>query len=96
VAQWERSQGSQPTSSNLAKISVATNVNFDWLATGRGARRLDTGDAEAAFILKFSAQCGLEERLLLAFRKMGNRQQHSLLAFVETLVPNSHDQSTPD
>jgi hypothetical protein len=69
----------------LAALSVATDVNFEWLATGRGMRRLDSAEVAPALLLKFSAQCGLEERLLLAFRRLRNREQMALLGFMETL-----------
>jgi transcriptional regulator with XRE-family HTH domain len=85
VAQWERPEGSRPTSTNLATLSVITEVNFDWLATGRGARRLASEPTVPALLLKFSAQCGLEERLLAAFRRLRSREQVALLALMEVL-----------
>ena len=36
VAQWERPGGSRPTAGNLSKIAIATSIQFEWLATGRG------------------------------------------------------------
>jgi transcriptional regulator with XRE-family HTH domain len=86
VAQWERRDGAKPTTENMAKIAMATTVSFEWLATGRGGRWLG-GDAETpAMMLNFYAQCGLEERLLLAFRTLRSPEQQPLVDFVEAMT----------
>ena len=86
VAQWERRDGAKPTTENMAKIAMATAVSFEWLATGRGGRWLG-GDAETpAMMLNFYAQCGLEERLLLAFRTLRSPEQQPLVDFVEAMT----------
>jgi transcriptional regulator with XRE-family HTH domain len=86
VAQWERRGGSRPTSENLAKIAVATKVNFDWLATGRGKSTLHGDGAEEtpALELKFFARNDSEERILLAFRRMSERKQEALLDLLDS------------
>ena len=88
VAQWERKDGARPTTDNLAKIAMATAVSFEWLATGRGQRWLggDQGDETPAMMLNFYAQCGLEERLLVAFRSLPNPEQQPLVDFVEAIT----------
>lgn len=88
VAQWERKDGAKPTTENMGKIAMATSVSFEWLATGRGARWLG-GDRDAetpAMMLNFYAQCGLEERLLVAFRSLRNPEQQPLVDFVEAMT----------
>jgi transcriptional regulator with XRE-family HTH domain len=87
VAQWERKGGSRPTSENLAKIAVATRVNFDWLATGRGRSRMMTHPAEEtpALELRFFAHSDLEERLLVRFREMSTQKQTALIDFLDQL-----------
>ena len=86
VAQWERKDGARPTTDNMAKIAMATVVSFEWLATGRGGRWLG-GDAETpAMMLNFYAQCGQEERLLLAFRTLRSPEQQPLVDFVEAMT----------
>jgi len=89
VAQWERKDGARPTTENMAKIAMATSVSFEWLATGRGSRWLG-GDANGgdtpAMMLNFYAQCGLEERLLVAFRSLRNPEQQPLVDFVEAMT----------
>ena len=86
VAQWERKGGARPTSENLGKIAVATNVGFDWLATGRGKiRTAEVGDGETpALLLQHYAHDELEEKLLLAFRTMSFRKQIALIELIES------------
>ncbi|MFY2762798.1 helix-turn-helix transcriptional regulator [Arenimonas sp. MALMAid1274] len=86
VAQWERKDGAKPTTENMAKIAMACAVSFEWLATGRGGRWIG-GDAETpAMLLNFYAQCGLEERLLVAFRSLRSPEQQPLVDFVEAMT----------
>jgi transcriptional regulator with XRE-family HTH domain len=86
VAQWERKGGSRPTSENLAKIAVATKVNFDWLATGRGKSSLPAeGHGETpALELTYFARNDAEERILLGFRRMSERKQEALLDLLDS------------
>jgi len=86
VAQWERLDGAKPTSENMAKIALATAVSFEWLATGRGGRWMGGDEETPAMMLNFYAQCGLEERLLLAFRSLRNPEQQPLVALVEAMT----------
>lgn len=89
VAQWERKDGSRPSSTNLAGIAVATDVHFEWLATGRGMRHPSVDGETTALLVKYSAQCQHEEKLLLAFRHLGARQQTALIEIVESLAAKS-------
>jgi len=91
VAQWERKDGARPTTDNMAKIAMATAVRFEWLATGRGGRWGGGGGEDdlqetPAMMLNFYAQCGLEERLLVAFRSLRNPEQQPLVDFVESMT----------
>ena len=67
---------------------MLSGVQFEWLATGRGQRWLggDPSGETPAVILNFYAQCGLEERLLVAFRSLPNPKQEPLVDFVEALT----------
>ena len=38
VAQWEMEKGTSPSVKNLAEIARVTGVQFEWIATGRGAK----------------------------------------------------------
>lgn len=93
VAQWERDGGTRPTVDRLADIAIVTNVNFEWLATGRGDRRgpvteLASNDPDhgGALLLEVYAQCELEERALRAFRQLKIDVQMAQVDFLETLA----------
>ena len=86
VAQWERKDGAKPTTDNMGKIAMATAVSFEWLATGRGGRWLGGNEDTPGILVNFYAQCGLEERLLLAFRTLRAPEQQPLVDFVESLT----------
>lgn len=77
VAQWESSTGSAPATQNLARLAVALHCSFEWLATGRGARRVSgkqAGDAEdspdVAVVLTYFARDDEEENVLATFRRL--------------------------
>lgn len=89
VAQWERKDGAKPTTDNMSKIAMATAVSFEWLATGRGGRWIGGGEETPAMMLNFYAQCGLEERLLVAFRSLRSPEQLPLVDFVEAMTDRS-------
>jgi transcriptional regulator with XRE-family HTH domain len=88
VAQWERKGGSRPTCENLAKLSVVTRVNFDWLATGRGRSRVPAHSPEEvpALELRFFARDDLEEQLLLEFRAMPHEKQIALVELLRSVT----------
>jgi transcriptional regulator with XRE-family HTH domain len=86
VAQWEAADGSTPTAENLARIAVATGVQFEWLATGRGRMRFVSDIADdlpgAAALLNYAAHDETEARALMALRRFAHRD---VIAFVEML-----------
>jgi transcriptional regulator with XRE-family HTH domain len=62
VAQWERTEGgTTPSVANLANIAVATQVAFEWLATGRGTHPAHAPEVPAVAIAyatdEFEAHC---------------------------------------
>lgn len=79
VALWERVGGNCPSVKHLASIAVATNVHFEWLATGRGDIRPGDGSAltMAAHGRDF-AQDEVEDRMLASLRRLSRR--HKLMA----------------
>jgi transcriptional regulator with XRE-family HTH domain len=89
VAQWERPGGSQPTAGNLCKIAIATCIQFEWLATGRGrmTAQCDEEDAEEvpALLLKFYARDEIEERALFALRKLEQRLSIAIVEMAERM-----------
>ena len=85
VAQWEGQARTSPTVEHLALIAHVTNVAFEWLASGRGAARLTDQEAPAVDRQTF-AQDMLEERLLVAFRRVPHKKRRSLVSWLEEFV----------
>jgi transcriptional regulator with XRE-family HTH domain len=84
VAQWEVPNGTSPTVAHLSHIAQITKVSFEWLATGRGAIRLD-GDGTPAVDVSAFAHDMLEERLLIAFRLLSPKRREALVRCIEEL-----------
>lgn len=86
VAQWEREDGCHPRVVNLARIALATSVQFEWLATSRGRMTFQSdiggGEEPPAVLLEYSAHCQVEARALCALRKLTSQD---VMAFVEML-----------
>ena len=84
---WERGNGHQPTSTNLLRLAMVLGVAYEWLATGRGTANLASDDDEVpALRLACFVQCEVEEKLLLALRKLPARKRSELLDFAHSLV----------
>ena len=90
VAQWERPGGSCPTSGNLCKIALATSIQFEWLATGRGRITVkpqgDNDDDTQALLLQFYAHDEVEERVLIGLRKIEYWQTVAIAELVESFA----------
>lgn len=88
VSHWEAAQGKNPSVAHMRQIALVTNVQFEWLATSRGAMTLskdmvlDSVAAADALLLDDP----LELRLLRAFREVPARARMSLLEVVEQLA----------
>lgn len=86
VGQWERANGSRPSTEHMVQIAVVCGVAFEWLATGRGAKWPTGATSEiSALQLNYYAHDELEERLLLALRKIPYGTRIPLVAFVEAM-----------
>lgn len=83
LGHWERGEGHRPTSKNLARLAEAFDVNYEWLATGRGLPRGLPLDAIPAVRLDCFAHSEEEELLLEAFRKLSPERQRAVLKLVE-------------
>jgi transcriptional regulator with XRE-family HTH domain len=94
VSGWESVRGVVPSVENLAAISVACNVNFEWLATGRGPRDYEEpGPDEYAvpprvadgrvpsYALDFHGTT--EDELTQAVRRLKPRQRKALARFIK-------------
>jgi transcriptional regulator with XRE-family HTH domain len=85
VAQWELPKGTTPTVAHLASIASIAAVSFEWLATGRGAIRADAVETPALESSMFAGDV-LEERLLLAYRRIPARKREVLVRWLEDFV----------
>jgi transcriptional regulator with XRE-family HTH domain len=47
VSQWESPTGASPTIENLIKLARLTQVQIEWLATGRGSMRYEPHEDDA-------------------------------------------------
>lgn len=88
VSHWEAPLGKIPTVKNLCKIAEVTGVQFEWLATGRGAMalprevELDTVATAVAFLVEDA----VEMRLIQAVRSVPLDSRMSLVELAEQLV----------
>lgn len=85
VAQWELPGGTSPTVEHMTRIAQTCDVQFEWLATGRGEVR-NGHEQVTAVRMELFAEDLLEERLLLAFRRVAARKRASLVAWLEAFL----------
>jgi transcriptional regulator with XRE-family HTH domain len=87
VAQWEHPHGTCPVVANLRVVAAATDVNFQWLATGHGHKRHGRQDEDSTPALKLDsfAHDTVEEALLHSFRSLSPRAKHALVMFLQEL-----------
>lgn len=88
VSHWEAPRGKHPSTAHLREIAQTTNVQFEWLATGRGSMNLSREDqldsvAAAEAVLVEDAQ---ELRLIEAWRTAPLRARVAMLEIFETLA----------
>lgn len=88
VSHWEAPNAKSPSTGHLCEIARATDVNFEWLATGRGAMglssdvRLDSIAAVDALLVDDT----VELRLLKAFRDATAQSRIALVEIAEQLA----------
>lgn len=84
VANWECA-ASMPCSARLERLAIATDVSFEWLATGRGKPSLveEWVPAVDAQIVDDPD----EVRLLLAYRSFSAAEQRALFKFMALRFP---------
>ena len=74
----------------MRKLAVATRVQFEWLATGRGKMSIAVegqgDDASSALVLNYYAHDEVEERMLIALRKLDYWQSVLLAEHAEGLA----------
>lgn len=87
AVQWENVGGTIPAVENLIKIAKLTGVAFEWLATGRGASRVQPPYETPAVEIASFAHNLFEERLLLLARSLPRKAHEPLLDFLATILP---------
>ncbi|TWI10339.1 helix-turn-helix transcriptional regulator [Aerolutibacter ruishenii] len=88
VSHWEATDGKHPSVNHLRAIALATGVQFEWLATGRGLMR---PSAEAALdaiaaVDALLVDDPIEVRLIRAFRDTPMRARPPLVELAEQLA----------
>ncbi len=88
VSHWEAGKDKLPSTSHLQHLAVVTNVQFEWLATGRGRMQL-TAETEMDSVATADALLvddPLELRLLQAFRESPLKARAPLVEVIEQLA----------
>lgn len=88
VSHWEARAGKSPNAAHLREVALATGVQFEWLATGRGKMglsqevALDSVAAADALLVDDP----MELRLLAAFRDAPTLARAPLVEIAEQLA----------
>lgn len=88
VSHWEASMGKSPSAAHLRELALATGVQFEWLATGRGKMNLST-EVEMDSVAAADALLvddPLELRLMAAFRDIPTLARAPLVELAEQLA----------
>ncbi|MCA1713823.1 MAG: helix-turn-helix domain-containing protein [Gammaproteobacteria bacterium] len=86
VAQWEQSAGTSPNIANLSQVAEATEVCFEWLATGRGPMRPEGNEFDVAVCLRDYAHNELETQVLELLRRLPAKKRKAACAMLELLA----------
>ena len=88
VSHWEASPGKSPSAAHLREAALATGVQYEWLATGRGRMTLsqDVAMDSVAAADAMLVDDPLELRLLAAFRESPVLARAPLVEVVEQLA----------
>jgi len=88
VSHWEASPGKSPSATHLREAALATGVQYEWLATGRGRMTLsqDVAMDSVAAADAMLVDDPLELRLLAAFRESPVLARAPLVEVVEQLA----------
>lgn len=86
VAQWESKANVKPSMDHLSRIAIVTDIQFEWLATGRGPIKLEGDQAGTGADLKEFAQSETETRLLALMRRLSAKRQEMVCDIVEMMA----------
>jgi transcriptional regulator with XRE-family HTH domain len=88
AVQWEQPKGTSPSVANLIAIAYATDVSFEWLATGRGMARVRADGEVSAIHRDCMAHDLYEENILVLARNVPRPQREPLLNFLRAAYPS--------
>jgi transcriptional regulator with XRE-family HTH domain len=88
VSHWESAEGKNPSMTNLRSVATVTQVQFEWLATGRGAMQVSAEQAldSVAAAEGMVIEDGAEMRLIGAFRALSANARVMLLELAGMLA----------
>lgn len=91
VSHWESPTGKNPSLAHLQMLAVTVNVQFEWLATGRGEMRLPAEQAldSIAAAMGTLVDDDFELRLLRCFRRASARGRVLILEMAEVVAPEA-------
>jgi transcriptional regulator with XRE-family HTH domain len=86
VTQWEHPAGTTPSVEHLIKLALETQVNFEWLASGRGPTRCEDFEPVPAVIVDDYARDEDESLALTHFRRLSASRRRMALAILDILA----------
>lgn len=88
VSHWESAEGKNPSVAHLRAIATVTRVQFEWLATGRGAMQVSTEQALDSVVAAEAMiiEDGAEMRLISTFRGLSANARVVLIELVGMLA----------
>ncbi|MDZ3799738.1 MAG: helix-turn-helix transcriptional regulator [Xanthomonadales bacterium] len=88
VSNWESNRSINPSLQNLIGIAIATDVSFEWLATGRGKMHPAHDPYENIVAADIEwVESAQERELLERFRRASPRAQNTVLELMNILSP---------
>ena len=87
VSQWESPQGVLPTLENLIKLAHLTEVQMEWLSTGRGRMHYEKDlDDTPAVMLEYFAHDYDEADILRNYRELSSSVKRTALDLFKALA----------
>lgn len=88
VSHWETERGKSPNTEHMREVAMATGVQFEWLATGRGRMTLTSEEAMESVAAAEAVLVDepLELRLIAAFRDLPVRAKAPLVEIAEHMA----------
>lgn len=80
--QWESEDNKRPNIRNMEKLAILLDVNFEWLATGRGPREYAPQISEPSANYARLINEG-EKQILQCFRALPEKKRQALLILLD-------------